>query len=142
MDLYRVSIAITITGTIIYHVLNKSVSPGVHPAMSLVATYIVALVASIAIYAADAGAGTFVEGASRLNWASWALGIAVTVIEFGFVIVYRAGWILGNAQLTSTVGATMLLIPIGIFVFHERLSPSQILGIALALIGMILMSRR
>ncbi len=142
MDLYRVSIAITITGTIAYHVLNKAVSPDVHPAMSLVATYIVALASSMAIYMADAGAATFFEGAARLNWASWVLGIAVTVIEFGFVIVYRAGWVLGNAQLTSTVAATMLLIPIGIMVFHERLSPSQSLGIVLALTGMVLMSRR
>jgi uncharacterized membrane protein len=142
MDLYRVSLAITITGTILYHVLNKSVSAGVHPAMSLVATYIVALVASIGIYVVDAGAGSIFEGASRLNWASWTLGIAVTVIEFGFVIVYRAGWVLGNAQLTSTVGATMLLIPIGFFVFHERLSLSQSVGIVLALVGMVLMSRR
>lgn len=142
MNLFHISMAMTIVGTIGYHVCNKSVPSAVHPAASLVATYAVALVLSAGLLLADAGSATFVEQARRVSWASYVLGVAVTAIELGFVLAYRAGWVLSSAQLSSTVGGSLLLVPIGLLVFHERLSLSNFAGIVISLVGIFLMARR
>ena len=142
MNLFQVSIAMTIAGTIGYHICNKAVSPTVHPLGSLLATYLVALVLSGGLLLADAGPSSLADSIRKLNWASYALGLAVTAIELGFVLAYRAGWILSTAQLSSTIGASLLLVPIGTMLFHERLSLSNIAGIGISMVGIVLMSRR
>jgi uncharacterized membrane protein len=142
MELHRLSIMLTIAGTIGYHICNKFVNPAVHASASLVATYAVALAASSFLFWLGGGQAGFLQELSRLNWASYVLGLAVVLIEAGFLLAYRAGWILGNAQLSSTVAATLLLLPIGILFFHERVSMVNAIGVVLSIAGIVLMTHR
>lgn len=142
MDLYRLSMALTIGGTVGYHVCNKSIAPMVPPAISLVASYFVALAASCALALIDPGAGGLAAGARQLNWASFALGASIVAVEAGFVVAYRVGWTISTAALYSIVGTSLLLIPIGLSLYRERLPAANVVGVIFAIAGIVLMSRR
>ncbi|HEV8317528.1 MAG TPA: hypothetical protein VGQ10_08970 [Vicinamibacterales bacterium] len=140
MDLYTLSLAMTIAGNVGYHLLNKTVAPAAHPFASLVATYTVGLVIALGVLAYDAPRGIAVS-LRELNWASYALGAVVISLEVGFLLVYRAGWRVSVAALYSNVAVGLLLIPIGTLLYRETLTISQGAGIVLAIVSLILMSR-
>jgi hypothetical protein len=140
MNLYVGSIALTIAGNIAYHLLNKSVAPNAHPFASLVATYGVGLTVSLLVLASEAKGGL---GAAlrELNWASYALGIVVVLLELGFLLAYRAGWRVSVAAVYSNVAVGLLLLPIGVLAFRESLTAANAAGIVLAVVSLALMTR-
>jgi uncharacterized membrane protein len=140
MDLYTLSLAMTIAGNVGYHLLNKTVAPAAHPFASLVATYTVGLVIALGVLAYDAPRGIAVS-LRELNWASYALGAVVISLEVGFLLAYRTGWQVSVAALYSNVAVGLLLIPIGTLLYRETLTISQGAGIVLAIVSLILMSR-
>lgn len=140
MNLYVGSIALTIAGNIAYHLLNKSVAPTAHPFASLVATYGVGFVFSMAVLAVSEPRGIG-GGLKELNWASYALGLIVVLLEFGFLLAYRAGWKISVAAVYSNVAVGLLLLPIGYLLYREVLTLTNLFGIMLAVCALILMSR-
>ncbi len=140
MNLYVGSIALTIGGNIAYHLLNNSLAPNAHPFASLVATYGVGLTVSLLVLAADAKAGVG-AGLRELNWASYALGVFVVLLELGFLLAYRAGWKVSVAAVYSNVAVGLLLLPIGVLAFRETLSAANAAGIVLAVVSLVLMTR-
>lgn len=140
MNLYVGSIALTIAGNIAYHVLNKSVAPHAHPFASLVATYGTGLLFSLAVLVTTAPQGA-VRGLRELNWASYALGGVVVLLEVGFLLAYRAGWKISVAAVYSNVAVGLLLLPIGYVIYREVLTATNLAGVALAVVALILMSR-
>ena len=77
----------------------------------------------------------------QLNWASYALGLVVVLLEVGFLLAYRAGWKISVAAVYSNVAVGLLLLPIGYLFYREALTATNILGIALAVVALVLMSR-
>lgn len=75
-----------------------------------------------------------------VNSATPILGFAIVLLELGFLLAYRCGWNVGTASIISTVIVTLLLVPIGLIVFHEGISAKNIVGIILCVIGMIFMN--
>jgi hypothetical protein len=140
MNLYVGSIALTIAGNIGYHVLNKSVAPNAHPFASLVATYAIGLLLSVAVLATQAPQGV-AGGLRELNWASYALGAVVVLLELGFLLAYRAGWRISVAAVYSNVAVGLLLLPIGFLLYRETMTGTNIVGIVLAVVALLLMSR-
>jgi predicted permease len=138
--MYIGSIALTIAGNIAYHLLNKSVAPAAHPFASLVATYGVAFVASLAVLAISAPQGIG-SGLRGVNWASFALGLIVVSLELGFLLAYRAGWKVSVAAVYSNVAVGLLLLPLGVWLYRESLTISNGFGIVLAVVALVLMSR-
>jgi predicted membrane protein len=78
----------------------------------------------------------------QMNVAIVILTLGVVGIELGYLLVFRAGWPLTRVGLTSNVGVALLVIPIGILFFKERLSLVNIAGIALCVLGLILVVKR
>lgn len=140
MNLYVFSLALTVAGNVGYHLLNKSVAPAAHPFASLVATYGVALLVSLLVLRMDAPAGV-AAGVREVNWASYALGAVVVLLELGFLLAYRAGWKISVAALYSNVAVGLLLLPIGVLWYREALTASNAAGLVLALVALVLMSR-
>jgi hypothetical protein len=140
MNVYVGSIALTIAGNIAYHLLNKSVAPNAHPFASLVATYGVGFLFSLAVLAVTGSRGV-AAGLKELNWASYALGLVVVLLEVGFLLAYRAGWKISVAAVYSNVAVGLLLLPIGYLFYQEALTATNVVGIALAVVALVLMSR-
>ena len=75
-----------------------------------------------------------------LNWASIGLAIAIVGIEFGFLLTYRAGWNLGIAAVLTNVIASLILVPVAIFLFKDKISWMNILGILVCLAGLVMLN--
>jgi multidrug transporter EmrE-like cation transporter len=76
----------------------------------------------------------------QLNWSSIGLAIAIVGIEFGFLLTYRAGWDLGIAAVLVNVVASLILVPVAIFFFKDKISLINILGILVCLAGLVMLN--
>ena len=137
-----VGLAVALVGQVLYHLSQKSLPTGAHPVMSLLVFYAVAIVASLPLFALFPLERPIAEEWSRVGWAAVAVGLAIVLIELGFLLAYRAGGELSTSfVLTSaTVAASLLLL--GILFFGERLTAVRLTGLAFAVGGVMLLARK
>lgn len=140
MPLYALAIALTIVANIGYHLCQKNIRPDVSPAATLVGTYAVALVISLLLWPWLGGGEGMGNALRRLGPASYALGACVVLIELGFLLAYRSGWDLGVAALYSNAATALILLPIGLWAFAEGMDGRKALGLAFAMVGLVLLS--
>jgi drug/metabolite transporter (DMT)-like permease len=140
MPLFYFSITLAICSSAFYHFSAKSTPSNVNFTVSLLVTYAVAFLATLlTFYFFPAPNGIIVE-LKKLNWASITLAIAIVGIEFGFLLVYRAGWNLGIAAVMTNVVASLILLPVAIFFFKDKISWVNIVGIFICLAGLIMLN--
>jgi uncharacterized membrane protein len=125
-----------------YHLAQKMIPAAVNPYASLTVTYAVALVASLAVLALWPGNGPAVAALRQVNWVSAALGIVIVALELGGLLAYRRGWDVSTFGLVFNVLAALILLPVGILFFRERLSAVNWTGVGLCVAGLLLMAKR
>ncbi len=140
----RMSIAVplllTICGGVFYHVSAKSIPKDLNPALVLVVAYATALAASVAAYLLLPATST--GPAMRVGHpAVLFLGLAAFLIELGYVLAYGAAWPVSTTSVISNGAVAALLVPLGLMLFGERLSPANALGLLLCLTGLVLLRR-
>ncbi|KNY29197.1 membrane protein [Pseudobacteroides cellulosolvens] len=140
MLFYFIAIALTIVSNTFYHIFQKSIPNNVNPFVSLIATYITAIVVCLIILPFYPSEISLVNSIRKLNWTSFVLGFAVIGLELGFLLAYRAGWNISLGALFSNVAVTILLVPIGISFFKESLSSINVIGMVLCIGGILLLS--
>ena len=140
MFLFYFSITLAIASSALYHFTAKSTPSNVNFTISLLVTYAVAFVVTlIGFFFFPITVGIKAELA-KLNWASIGLAIAIVGIEYGFLLVYRAGWNLGIAAVLVNVVASLILVPAAILVFKDKLTWVNIMGIFVCLIGLLMLN--
>jgi len=138
--LFYFSISLAILSSALYHFSAKSVPANINFAISLVVTYAVALgITLLTTFFIPAQNGLASE-LKQLNWASFLLAIAIVGIEFGFLLVYRSGWNLGIAAVLTNVVASLILVPVAIFVFKDKLNWVNVTGILVCLAGLVMLN--
>ena len=140
MFLFYFSITLAIASSAFYHFVAKSTPSNVNFTISLLVTYAVAFVVTLFgffFFPATNGVTTELK---QLNWASIGLAIAIVGIEFGFLLSYRAGWNLGIAAVLTNVIASLILVPVAIFIFKDKISWVNILGILVCLAGLVMLN--
>lgn len=140
MFLFYFSITLAIASSALYHFVARSTPSNVNFTVSLLVTYVVAfLVTLVGFFFFPAPNGITAE-LTKLNWASIGLAFAIVGIEFGFLLVYRAGWNLGIAAVLVNVVASLILVPVAIFLFKDRLTWVNIMGIFVCLAGLLMLN--
>ncbi|MEJ8554822.1 EamA family transporter [Tepidibacter sp. Z1-5] len=139
--MYYFSIILVITTSVLYHMCCKYINESVNPAVSMIGTYSVALIASILSIFIFQNKDIMLEF-KKLNWASYTLGIAIFGVEIGFLLAYRNGWSINVAPLFVNIITAIILIFIGICFFKTRLSMINVLGICISVLGLILMNKK
>ena len=136
MSLFYFSITLAICSSALYHFSAKSTPSNVNFTVSLLVTYAIAFAVTLCspsiFFPAQNG---IVAELKQLNWASIGLAIAIVGIEFGFLLVYRSGWNLGIAAVLTNVVASLILLPVAIFFFRDKISWVNIVGIFVCLVG-------
>ena len=140
MFLFYFSIILAICSSALYHFVAKSTPSGVNFTVSLLVTYAVAFLATLLTFPFFPIQDGLIMELKKLNWASVGLAIAVVGIEFGFLLVYRSGWNLGIAAVLTNVIASLILVPVAIYVFKDRISWVNILGIFVCLAGLVMLN--
>lgn len=139
MFLFYFSISLAIASSALYHFVAKSTPSNVNFTVSLLVTYAVAFVVTLFTFFFFPTTSVAAEF-QKLNWASIGLAIAIVGIEIGFLLVYRSGWNLGVAAVLTNVVASLILVPVAIFVFKDKLSLINIAGILVCLIGLVMLN--
>ena len=132
MFLFYFSITLAICSSALYHFSAKSVPSNINFAISLVVTIITTL-----LFPAENGLAFELK---QLNWSSFLLAIAIVGIEFGFLLTYRAGWNLGIAAVLVNVVASLILVPVAILFFKDKVSWINIAGILICLVGLVMLN--
>ena len=134
-------LALTVAGTLLYHVAQKNMPGGVSPFAPLAAAFAIATLSCLLLMVFTKQNVRTLFSWQDLNWSSLALGIAVVMIETGYLVAYRVGWKLNRAALTSNVVVAILLIPLGAILFQEHVSFRMAAGASLCIAGLILLVR-
>lgn len=140
--MFYLSMAIVVVSNVLYHVAQRSVSRDLHPLASLFANYGVALALTALLVPFFPDKAPLGPSLRAIQWPSLAVGVAIVGVELGFLLAYRAGWNVSLAVVTSGATLAVLLIPIGILLFRERVSAINLVGIVLCLAGVLLVSRK
>jgi drug/metabolite transporter (DMT)-like permease len=140
MFLFYFSITLAVCSSALYHFSAKSVPSNINFAISLLVTYAAAIGITLIVallFPAEKGLAFELK---QLNWASFLLALAIVGIEFGFLLVYRSGWNLGVAAVLTNVVASLILVPVAIFVFKDKLSWINIAGILVCFAGLVMLN--
>lgn len=140
MFLFYISIILAILSSALYHFSAKSVPSNINFGISLVVTYSVALGVTLIVALLSPAENGLAFELKQLNWSSFLLAIAIVGIEFGFLLTYRAGWNLGIAAVLVNVVASLILVPVAIFIFQDKISWVNIMGIFICLAGLVMLN--
>jgi drug/metabolite transporter (DMT)-like permease len=140
MYLFYFSISLAIASSALYHFTAKSTPSNVNFTVSLLVTYAVAFFVTLLGFLFFPAKNGVMAEIKQLNWASIGLAIAIVGIEFGFLLTYRSGWNLGIAAVLVNVVASLILVPVAIFVFRDKISWINILGILVCLAGLVMLN--
>lgn len=140
MFLFYFSITLAICSSALYHFTAKSTPSNVNYTVSLLVTYGVAFIVVLFTFVFFPLRNGIAFELKQLNWASIGLAIAIVGIEFGFLLTYRSGWNLGIAAVLVNVVASLILVPVAIYVFKDKISWVNIMGILVCLVGLVMLN--
>jgi len=140
MFLFYFSIILATLSSALYHFSAKSVPSNINFPISLIVTYLAALVVTIITALLFPAQNGLAFELKQLNWSSFLLALGIVGIEFGFLLVYRAGWNLGIASVLVNVVASLILVPVAVFIFKDRISWVNIAGVFVCLAGLIMLN--
>ena len=140
MFLFYFSITLAILSSALYHFSQKLIPANVNPLVSVTVTYLVSLGLCLILLVFLPPENGLVVAVRQLNWATFLLAFSLVGLEVGFLLVYRSGWQIGLAAVLVNVVASLILVPLAIFVFKDKLSPVNLIGILVCLAGLVLLN--
>ncbi|MDY7040615.1 MAG: EamA family transporter [Chloroflexota bacterium] len=133
---------LAILSSALYHVFQKMTPSDVDPMLSLLVTYATAIVICLVLLAVHPPKTGIIESLRRLNWASFALALAIIGLEIGFLLAYRSGWNISLGAIVANVAVTIVLIPVGFLFFKERVSLVNFIGIFVCIVGLVMVNQQ
>jgi uncharacterized membrane protein len=141
MTSFYFPIALAVIGMLFYHLSQKFVPKGMNPFVAMIIAYASGIVLLAICALAFPGKKSLAASVRESNWAVFVVGAGAACIELGFLLAYRAGWRISIATITANVAVTAMLVPIGLLIFKEHLSPKNILGLIFCVLGLVLVVR-
>lgn len=141
--MYYMSMMIVVASNVFYHISQKSIVDKLNPILSMIVTYLAALIMTLFLFIIfPIEKNSLSSQLSSINWASYILGFSLVGLELGFLLAYRAGWNIGFAAIFANVAVTILLVPIGIYFFKDKINISNALGVILSIVGIYLINKK
>jgi drug/metabolite transporter (DMT)-like permease len=140
--LFYIPIILMVLATTCYHVAQKSVPAHVHPVSSLMLNYVVALVGTLLLVPLYPTGTTGPWSIRNVNAASCVVGVSIVGVELAVLLAYRLGWKVTNFFVIGNAASALILSVIGLAFFHEHLPGKNLIGIALCILGFILIAHR
>lgn len=67
-------------------------------------------------------------------------GLAIGGVEVATLLAYRAGWELSLLAIMVNVVASLVLVILGVIIFKDKLTPINILGILVCIVGLVMLN--
>jgi drug/metabolite transporter (DMT)-like permease len=136
-----IALVLAIGGTVGYHLVTKLVPAGANPIAMLFTAYVVGMMLCAAILLVMPAEAGFRSHFAQVNWTAPALAMSIVVIDLAFILLYRSGFPLSIGALVTQVSAAIALLGLGYLFFRDRLSVTNIVGVALCFAGLWLVNR-
>lgn len=134
-------IIIVVAANTLYNICAKSTPSEANAFGSLTVTYLIAALISAVAFLCTASVKDIPSELSKLNWSAVALGVSIVALEFGYILIYRAGWKISLASLTANISLAVVLLLIGLLFYKEVISGYQVAGALLCSAGLFLLSK-
>ena len=135
-------LSLAIAASVAYHLVLKVTPGAANPFLSLAVTYVFGAVAFLACYALAADAPAIRDGLKALNWTALGLAVAIIGIDIAFLMLYRSGFEVALGQNVTQSATALILVAVGVIFFRERLSATNLAGIVLCVVGLLLINRK
>ena len=142
MFLYIFPIGLTVISNVLYHILLKVTPNNANPLLALLVTYVTAALTCLVFLPFFPPATSLGQSLKQFNWTSVGLGVVIVGLELGFLLAYRVGWKISLAVIVSSSCVALILIPLGLSYFKEKVSLVNILGVLICIAGLIMINRR
>lgn len=139
-NIYAISILMVLTGNCAYQLCQKFINTAVNPLVSLIMSYFVGMMLGIGLLIFSKPEKSILSSIQELNWASYALGITLVIIDAGFILAYRAGWKLSFVSVLYNVIPIILMVTIGMLFFKDKLTFINLLGVVVTIIGVLMVN--
>lgn len=134
-------IALIVFSNIVYQICAKSVPKDMNTMASMVITYLVGAMCSAIMFFALFKSQNLITELRKVNFATIILGVSVVGLEVGFIYAYKAGWSVSTASTVQSVFLAAALIVVGAILYHEVITPSKVIGVALCMIGIYFINK-
>lgn len=135
------SIALIVVCTVIYQLGQRSIPSQANALVATVGAYVIAMVGAIAMIPFLARDVSLATSWRTLNGGTILVGLGALGIEIGYLLAYRAGWVISSASLMANAMVAVALLLIGAVAFSEHITVSRAAGIVLCLAGLWLVAR-
>jgi drug/metabolite transporter (DMT)-like permease len=132
-----IPVIMIIAGGVLYHVCQKATPAGLDPFLALGISFGLASLTCVGLFLGKHGLAT--PELHRVNWTSIALGVALVLIESGYLIGYRAGLKLNIASFACNNLIALVLLAVGTFFYGESFGFRTASGMVLCVAGLLLL---
>ena len=140
--MFYISALVAIIGAVAYQYFIKRVPGAINPIVSVMGMYVAVLILGGILLPLFPSEGGLRNQIRQLNWIQLALAVSVMMIELGFLLMYRNGWSLSTGNIVTGVFINISLVGLGIVLLGEKISPVNIIGVILSIVGVALISVR
>ncbi len=141
MFAYYWPIGLLVLSNVFYHITAKSLPAGLDSFLCMAITYIVGAMVSIALYLTIGNGESLSSQLANLNWTPFVLGLAVVGLEVGAIFMYKAGWEVSLGNIVQAIFVAIALLVVGVLIYREALTATKVAGIAVCLVGIVLLNK-
>ena len=138
---YYLPVVMIVLSNVFYNICTKSLPAAANPFLSLVVTYMVGAGASLALFFLCSPDRSLAHAVQQVNWAPVVLGLSIVGLEAGYIFLYRAGWKVSMGSIVCNSVLAIVLIAVGVLLYHEKISVNQAIGMALCAAGLVFINR-
>jgi drug/metabolite transporter (DMT)-like permease len=135
------SIALVVVSTVIYQLGQRSIPSQANALVATFGAYVIAMVGAVALVPFLARDVSLASSWRTLNGGTILVGLGALGIEIGYLLAYRAGWVISSVSLTANSMVALALLLIGAVAFSEQITLPRAAGIVLCLAGLWLIAR-
>ena len=135
-------VLLIVSANLIYQNSLKAMPNQINTFFGLTLAYMIATILSVTIFFISGNSEPIQMQMKNLNWAPLALGGAIVLLEYGFVMLYRVGWSISVGPLVCNIILAILLIIIGFVFYREYITLAKLAGIGLCLVGLVLITKK
>lgn len=133
---------VIIVGGLLYQFSQKSIAHGLNAYFVIIIAYLAGIVLCLICQWLYPAEGSLTQAVRKANWAVYGVGAGAVLVEIGFLLAYRQGWQISVTSMLVNMVISLVLVPVGLLVYREKISGWNALGIAFYLAGLLLISKR
>jgi len=138
--LYYFPIIFIVLSNILYDI-SAMLFPGeINAQAGMAIYYAIAVVISVFLFFLTSDNKNLLRELKKVNRATFSLALGVIGIDFGYILVFRAGWEISFASLVCNIIIAVSLVFVGVVLYHEVINRKHVAGILLCFTGFILIT--